>query len=147
MVHCPAICIRPDVAKLGTRIGEPADKRRTRTRSGRLQSQLSCTPQRATLGDTSYKAAFWAQTEQNYCVDIPPDAGATAMTDLGLSEICKSFCGENAIPLTIGGDGICLAGDIIEANSSFVSQCHTHARAMQNVQIKLAAFVSSLRST
>ncbi|CAK9114439.1 Hypothetical protein SCF082_LOCUS53019 [Durusdinium trenchii] len=120
----------------------------------RLQSQLSCTPQRATLGDTSYKAAFWAQTEQNYCVDIPPDAGATAMTDLGLSEICKSFCGENAIPLTIGGvyfgfnqttmDGICLAGDIIEANSSFVSQCHTHARAMQNVQIKLAAFVSSL---
>ena len=39
---------------------------------------------------------------------------------------------------------ICLGGDIIEANESFVETCHQHARAMQDVQVKLAAFVASL---
>mmetsp|Transcript_87925 Transcript_87925/g.179605 ORF Transcript_87925/g.179605 Transcript_87925/m.179605 type:complete len:829 (+) Transcript_87925:46-2532(+) len=117
---------------------------------------LTCSPPTATQGDTSYKAAFWAQTEENYCIDIPPDTGSAseAMTDQGLADICKSFCGDDAVPLTIGAinfgfnqttmDDICLAGDILEANSSFVEMCHGHATAMQNVQSKLAAFVASL---
>eukprot|EP00435_Cladocopium_sp_Y103_P036524 s840_g9.t1 len=100
---------------------------------------LTCSPPTATQVDTSYKAAFWRQTEENYCIDIPPDTGSAseAMTDQGLADICKSFCGDDA-------DNICLAGDILEANSSFVETCHQHANAMQNVQIKLAAFVASL---
>ena len=91
------------------------------------------------------------------------------MTDQGLMDICKSpmpshlkstelsrgFCGDDAVPLTIGGvyfgfnqstmDSICMGGDIVEANETFVDTCHSHARAMSDVQIKLAAFVSSLR--
>lgn len=114
---------------------------------------LTCSPPKATMGDTDYKAAFWAETEENYCGDILPASG-TAMRDEDLSDICKSFCGDETVPLTIGSlnfgfnqttmDGICLDGEILEPNSSFVETCHEHARAMQNVQIKLAAFVASL---
>ena len=28
------------------------------------------------------QAAFWAQTEENYCIDIPPDTGSVAWTVL-----------------------------------------------------------------
>ena len=36
-----------------------------------------CTPQ-SSASDSSYKAAFWAQTEENFCTDVPGTNGAAA---------------------------------------------------------------------
>ena len=34
-----------------------------------------CTP-KSSASDSSYKAAFWAQTEENFCTDVPGTDGA-----------------------------------------------------------------------
>eukprot|EP00931_Biecheleriopsis_adriatica_P047008 TRINITY_DN27070_c0_g1_i2.p1 TRINITY_DN27070_c0_g1~~TRINITY_DN27070_c0_g1_i2.p1 ORF type:complete len:812 (-),score=140.16 TRINITY_DN27070_c0_g1_i2:87-2522(-) len=137
------------------------------TAERKLADVLTCSPpvfsaQQSPDADSPdvLKVAFWKHTETAYCNAVPGMPNASEGQSQGaaqaqyLSSICADFCGSEAVPLLLGNaeigfdqeamESMCIDSTLLESNEAKVDACHEKARAMQSVEIKVAALISAV---
>eukprot|EP00931_Biecheleriopsis_adriatica_P047007 TRINITY_DN27070_c0_g1_i1.p1 TRINITY_DN27070_c0_g1~~TRINITY_DN27070_c0_g1_i1.p1 ORF type:complete len:820 (-),score=157.20 TRINITY_DN27070_c0_g1_i1:87-2477(-) len=137
------------------------------TAERKLADVLTCSPPAFSASESPdndspdiLKVAFWKHTETAYCKDSPDMPNAAEGQTEGarwaqyLSSVCSDFCGGEAVSLLLGNgavgfdkadmDSMCVDSTLLESNDAKVDDCHDKAKAMQSVEIKIAALVAAV---
>jgi len=137
------------------------------TAERKLADVLTCSPPAFSASESPdndspdiLKVAFWKHTETAYCKDSPDMPNASEGQTEGarwaqyLSSVCSDFCGGEAVSLLLGNgavgfdkadmDSMCVDSTLLESNDAKVDDCHDKAKAMQGVEIKIAALVAAV---